>query len=164
MPSNTAAPTAEEAKSVVFRSKDQHLILIRRAGRSYTNEVGEQVSIAGQRYEFQPNGPFGQLTGLDPDDIEWLRNHEQFNHLFTEVGNEPDRERPSVTEAQTEIAKAAARQDAEAIAAIYQREVESYDREPVKTAATAALAALEETAEEGEAAREPVEGARGTAS
>jgi hypothetical protein len=144
MPSNTAAPPEEEAGQIVFRSPDANLILIRRPGRSYQNERGEQISVEGKRYEFE----HGTLTGLDPDDVEWLRNHENFNLKFTEVGNEPDRERPSVPEVMTEITKAAARRDAEAIAAIYQREIESYDRDVVKETASQALAALEELADE----------------
>lgn len=151
MPSITAAPEQEESKKIVFRSPDANLILIRKPGRAYTNERGEQISITGKRYEFEN----GSLTDLDPDDVEWLRNHPQFNNKFNEVGNEPDRERPSVSEALIEITKAAARQDATGIAAIYQREIESYDRDTVKETASQALAALEELADE-EGAVEPV--------
>jgi hypothetical protein len=149
--------TAEEAKAIVFRSPDRQLILIRTPGRSYTNERGELITIEGKRYEFQPHGTFGQLTGLEPDDIGWLREHKLNGRHggFVEVGNEPDRERPTVNEALAEIAKCAARRDAEALAAIYQREIESYDRDAVKEAATQALAAIEEVVEEEGA--EPVE-------
>lgn len=135
----------EDTKSITFRSADHSLVLVRKPERRRYNEAGELEILEGKRYVFDR----GILTGLDPDDVEWLRNHYRLNQKFVEVGNEPDREKPTVTEAMTEIAKAAAQQDATAIAAIYQREIETYDREPVKDAASQALVALEELAEEG---------------
>lgn len=152
-------PTETKVESAEFRSPDPALTLVRRPERRRYNEKGELEILEGQRFHFQPgDGNLGVLNVTDPDAIEWLRNHDLCNQKFWEVGNEPGREKPTVTEAMTEVAKAAARGDATAIAAIYQREIESYNREPVKEAASQALAELEnpgDAVEEGAGEQEP---------
>ena len=129
-----------ETTTTVFRSRDKQLRIVRKPERRRYNEAGELELIPGQRVEFTR----GAFQTEDDELIEWLRNHPRFNSRFWEVGNEPDRQKPTVDEAMTEIAKAAAKAEPDALAAIYEREVNTYDRQPVKDAATAALEALEE--------------------
>lgn len=135
-------PETAEKTTTEFRSRDQNLVLVRRPERRRYNERGELEVIEGERVVFS----HGSFSTDDEELIEWLRGHERCNSRFYEVGNEPGRERPTVSEAMKEIAQAAASSNANRLAAIYEREVNSYDRASVKEAATAALETLEEAA------------------
>ena len=131
-------PTATETQTSIFQAKDPNYRLVRVPMRRRYNERGEQENIPGLTYEFEN----GVLRTDDPDVIDWLRNHEQFNAKFWEMGNEPGREKPSVEEQVLAITDAAGRGDAERIAEIYDAESANHRREVVLKAAESALTAI----------------------
>lgn len=97
--------------------------------------------------------------------VEWLRQHDKLNHPergFWELGNAPDEAKPTVTTQMIEIADAAAEGNPDRVKAALQLERDTHKREPVLTAAEAALArfdfiAPETGAEAGTATTDPHE-------
>jgi hypothetical protein len=137
----TMSATAEK-KQVLFRSLDPTLRLVRVPERRRENSRGELEVIPGERYEFN-DGVF-TVDADDKDTLDYLRGHHRFNSKFYEVGNEPDRQRPSIEEAMEEIADATVASDMLKLTEIYDREHNTYARPAVLRGCQRAMERLEQ--------------------
>lgn len=146
--------TKTERKEILFRSLIPHYRLVRIPSRRRYNERGELEQLPGERYEWE-SGVL-KVDAEDADTLDWLRAHEKFNVKFFEVGNEPDRQRPSMEEAMEQISDAAVAADLSALTEIYERERTTYQREAVMRGAQRAIEALEKALAEGGTAPESV--------
>lgn len=117
-----------------FISTDQNLRLVQIPGRNVLNPAtGVLEPVPGKAIEFR-NG----LVDADSEDAAWLREHDEFNVLFFEQGNEPRRpDDPSVVlEA---IVDATAAGNADELETLYVEERASLSRPEVLRAAARGL-------------------------
>lgn len=147
----TTVDLDSKKEGTVFVSADPTKRVIRIPARKRYNERGELEVLEGKRYEFKD----GRLELTEQDDIEWMRNHPKLNVKFVEVGNEPDRERPTLAERMVEVGQAAASADTVKLAELYEAEESTYNRTPAMEAIKAALTRLEQTEAVAEGAKAP---------
>lgn len=83
-----------------------------------------------------PTGPDGE----DETALEWLRRHTYFGDRFFEIEPTP----PSPDETLAEITRLTVKGDTEALAEIYDTEIDGYKRTAIISASESALRALEE--------------------
>ena len=103
---------------------------------------GRSIFFNGYRYETS-----------DPEEIEFLRNHEFFNKPrgIWEEGNAPDEPKPTQKERVRQITRASAQGDIDALEALLTDEQEGHNRPEIVSAIEDALEAVEEAAPKAEA-------------
>jgi hypothetical protein len=128
-----------------FVSGDNNLGLVRKPTTRRMNERGEWETAHGIKYEFR-----GGVLNVDSDQdvidgvsaADWLRDHEQFNRLFWERGNEPGRV-PDSTGLLEQVVELAVDGDADKLAEIYVAERNTHSRRDVLKAIEAAIEKLD---------------------
>lgn len=139
----TATETKPQTKPTTFIAKCENLVLVVEPRFPRFNHLGLRIgNDPGKRVEFDR----GEFTTDDPELIEWLRAHRNFNvpsnQGFYEVGNAPDEPRPTIAEQHAAIEGAVAERDVEALEAVVAEEKATHNREVVFAAARIAARAL----------------------
>lgn len=139
---------ATKTKPSTFRSKGAHFQIVMRPpltryenGMLITDDAGKILDF-GTPFR-STDGPRGQYTTSDPDEIEFLRNAASFGVEFWELGNEPDALHPTMAELAPQVAAATAELDVDALRALLEAEEASHKRPDVVTMIESAIEALE---------------------
>lgn len=155
-------------KIVTFRSSDENLHLVQDPQTQHMDNAGRPYTVAGTRHEFR-GGVLEVDEAENPEQVKWLRNHRLLNAQyggFYEVGNEPDRPKPEVTEVVNAIVAAGLAGNAKEVRDILQGERDSHNRVEVVTVGESTLTALgygeDNTEEAAKVAPEPTTGSVGT--
>lgn len=141
-----ATTTIEE---VTFISQCPGQILVKEPEDFDVVRIGNRnvvKKLPAVRIEFGEGSNPNIYKTTDPEIIEWLREHPQFQvkeRGFWELGNAPDEPKPSMQSQIEEIARAAGARDVEAIKSVVEVEKDTHNREPVLAAARGALKGIE---------------------
>jgi hypothetical protein len=138
----TETPTKTETAS--FLSRSPNLRLTVRPPRFEKRHVDGRViepADAGLAVQFKQN----RVDLDDPELIEFMRNHRLINRFdgFWEEGRAPDEPRPTLTDQQGALTKAAMQLDVEGIKAVIAEEERTHNRVAVLEPARDALAMIE---------------------
>lgn len=132
------SPTKTKPKAATFRSTDNTLRLVRIAQQRRMNDRGEWETSPGHTVEFHD----GLYSTDDSDVLKFLRDHDQKDSLFVEVGKEPGRPLPETSDLIEAVVDAVADKNKEKLAEIYLQERNSHSRPEVLKAAAAGLEKL----------------------
>lgn len=135
--------TATKNETVTFLAPCANLRLVKEPKFPTLNHLGLPVGMnPGVSVDFSE----GQYSTSDPEIIEWLRNHRQFNvpgyQGFWEDGNAPDEPKPTIPQQQAALEAALDAKDADAVRAVIEEEKATHNREVIFASARIALKAL----------------------
>lgn len=143
------ATTTIDSKEVTFISQCPGQVLVKEPMDYDVVKVGNRnvvKTLQAVRVEFGEGSNPNIYTTSDPEIIDWLREHPQFQvkeRGFWELGNAPDEPQPTMNSQIEEIGRAAGARDIEALNKVIEVEKDTHNREPVFAAAKGALKGLE---------------------
>jgi hypothetical protein len=132
------SPTKTESKGKVFRSSVQNLRLVIEPTRPRMAADGTVLTEPGKAIDFRR----GVYETSDSEEIEFLRDHEEYQQLFHEEGEEPDRV-DDQAEVLGLVVQALANKDDDALYDLYKKEIAAHSRQPVLDAIVKGLEAID---------------------